>query len=67
MKYIDPEGVKERRAYVSQGANFCWHIDGGCNIILLIELIFLDCEEVQGSFFQSFLVVDSIFLMYLSV
>ena len=38
MKEIDPEGVKERRAtrlkrraYVSEGPNFCWHIDGGSN------------------------------------
>ena len=35
MKVIDPEGVKERRArrlkrraYTSEGPNFCWHIDG---------------------------------------
>ena len=37
MKEIDPEGVQERRsrrlrrrAYVSYGPNFCWHIDGRC-------------------------------------
>ena len=36
MKEIDPEGVKERRsrrlkrrAYVSEGPDQCWHIDGG--------------------------------------
>jgi len=37
MKDIDPEGVQERRsrrlrrrAYVSYGPNFCWHVDGRC-------------------------------------
>ena len=41
MKEIDPEGVEERRSrrlkrrtYVSEGPNFCWHIDGGYNYFI---------------------------------
>ena len=37
MKDIDLEGVQQRRsrqlrrrAYVSYGPNFCWHVDGRC-------------------------------------
>ena len=39
MKEIDPQGVQERRsrrlkrrAYVSYGPNFCWHLDGRCKL-----------------------------------
>ena len=39
MKEIDPRGVQERRswrlkrrAYVSYGPNFCWHLDGTCKL-----------------------------------
>ena len=39
MKEIDPQGVQERRsrrlkrrAYVSYGPNFCWHLDGTCKL-----------------------------------
>jgi hypothetical protein len=35
LKELDPEGCElrqaqrlRRRAYVNQGPNFCWHIDG---------------------------------------
>ena len=46
MKEIDPEGVRERRArrlrrrsYVSNGPNFCWHIDGTCKLHEIINNI----------------------------
>ena len=39
MKEIDPQGVQQRRsgqlkrrAYVSYGPNFCWHLDGRCKL-----------------------------------
>ena len=39
MKEIDPQGVQERRsrrlkrrAYLSYGPNFCWHLDGRCKL-----------------------------------
>jgi len=34
MKEIDPKRSRRlrRRAYVSYGPNFCWHIDGRCKL-----------------------------------
>lgn len=58
IKELDPLGVEarkarrlQRREYISYGPNFCWHMDGKCEL-KISQILQIEIKGITGATFQ---------------